>query len=159
MTSLSVLSSFLAALMLSSLPLPDVAIVFRPEWLMLVLIYWCMVRPDRIGIFSGWLLGLVLDVMYGSLLGQNAMALALIAYLVNIFHLRLRVFPIWQQSFSVFLMAIIYLGLTAWVRGIAGEFPITWGYWMPALTSAFVWPFVYILLRDLRRPRAPSRKL
>ncbi|GMR06150.1 MAG: rod shape-determining protein MreD [Gammaproteobacteria bacterium] len=153
MNSLLVLFSFLVALILSSVPLPDIAIVFRPEWLMLVLIYWCMAIPGRIGIITGWLLGLVLDVMYGSLLGQNAMALAIVAYLVNIFHLRIRAFPIWQQSFMVFLLAIMYLTLTAWVRGVAGEFPITWAYWMPALTSALVWPFIYILLRDLRRQR------
>ncbi|MFW2439388.1 MAG: rod shape-determining protein MreD [Arenicellales bacterium] len=159
MSSLSVLLSFLVALMLSSVPLPDMAIIFRPEWLMLVLIYWCMAIPDRIGIFTGWLLGLILDVMYGSLLGQNAMALAIIAYLTNLFHLRVRVFPIWQQSFMVFMMAIIYLALTAWVRGLAGEFPITGGYWMPALTSAFVWPFIYIALKDLRRPRVSNREL
>ena len=159
MSSLLVLLSFLVALMLSSVPLPDIAIIYRPEWLMLVLIYWCMAIPDRIGIFTGWLLGLVLDVMYGSLLGQNAMALAIIAYLVNTFHLRVRVFPLWQQSFMVFLMAIIYLALTAWVRGVTGGFPITWAYWMPALTSALVWPFIYILLRDLRRQRVSGRGL
>ncbi len=151
MNSLTVLLSFLVALMLTSLPLPEIAIVFRPEWLMLVLIYWGMAIPDRIGIFTGWLLGLTLDVMYGSLLGQNAMALAIIAYLVNIFHLRIRMFPIWQQSFIVFLLAIVYLTLIAWIRGVAGEFPISWAYWIPALTSAFVWPFIYIILRDLRR--------
>ncbi len=151
MSSLWVLFSFLVALILSSVPLPDMAIIFRPEWLILVLIYWCMAIPSRIGIFTGWLLGLVMDVMYGSLLGQNAMVLAIIAYLVNIFHLRIRVFPIWQQSFVVFLLAMVYLTLTAWVRGVAGEFPITWAYWIPALTSALVWPFIYIVLRDLRR--------
>ncbi|NOY16709.1 MAG: rod shape-determining protein MreD [Gammaproteobacteria bacterium] len=151
MSSLWVLVSFLVALILSSVPLPDMAIIFRPEWLVLVLIYWCMAIPSRIGIFTGWLLGLVMDVMYGSLLGQNAMVLAIIAYLVNIFHLRIRVFPIWQQSFVVFLLAMVYLTLTAWVRGVAGEFPITWAYWIPALTSALVWPFIYIVLRDLRR--------
>lgn len=159
MNSLSVLLSFLVALALSSLPLPDMAIAYRPEWLMLVLIYWCMAFPDRIGIFTGWLLGLVLDVMYGSLLGQHAMALAIVAYLVNLFHLRVRVFPLWQQSFIVLLMGIINLALNAWVRGIAGEFSISWSYWMPALTSALVWPLVYIILRDMRRQRVSSRDL
>ncbi len=159
MTSLSVILSFLVALLFSSLPLPDVAIIYRPEWLMLVLIYWCMAIPSRVGIFSGWILGLLLDVMYGSLLGQNAMALAIIAYLVNIFHLQVRAFPLWQQSVMVFLLAIIYLALTAWVRGITGEFPITWTYWVPALTSAIIWPFIYLALRNLRRQRVSSRDL
>ena len=74
MNSVPILVSFLVAMMLTSLPLPETAIIYRPDWLILVLIYWCMAIPERIGIFTGWMLGLLLDVMYGSLLGQNAMA-------------------------------------------------------------------------------------
>ena len=151
MNSLPILVSFLLAMMLTSLPLPESAIIYRPDWLILVLIYWCMAMPDRIGIFTGWLLGLVLDVMYGSLLGQNAMAFSIIAYLVNILHLRVRMFPLWQQSVMVFLLVILHLAISAWIRGIAGQFSVTWTYWMPALTSALVWPFIFIVLRDLRR--------
>ena len=101
MNSVPILVSFLVAMMLTSLPLPETAIIYRPDWLILVLIYWCMAIPERIGIFTGWMLGLLLDVMYGSLLGQNAMAFSIIAYLVNILHLRVRMFPLWQQSWHL----------------------------------------------------------
>jgi len=151
MNSLPILVSFLVAMILTSLPLPEGAIIYRPDWMALALIYWCMALPERIGIFTGWLLGLVLDVMYGSLLGQNAMALSIIAYLVYILHLRVRMFPLWQQSVMVFLLVILHLAISAWIRGIAGQFFVTWTYWMPALTSALVWPFIFIVLRDLRR--------
>jgi rod shape-determining protein MreD len=151
MNSLPILVSFLVAMILTSLPLPEGAIIYRPDWMALALIYWCMALPERIGIFTGWLLGLVLDVMYGSLLGQNAMALSIIAYLVNILHLRVRMFPLWQQSVMVLLLIILHLAISAWIRGIAGQFSVTWTYWMPALTSALVWPFIFIVLRDLRR--------
>lgn len=151
MNSLPILVSFLVAMLLTSLPLPESAIIYRPDWLALVLIYWCMAIPERIGIFTGWLLGLVLDVMYGSLLGQNAMALSIIAYLVNILHLRVRMFPLWQQSVMVFLLVILHLAVNAWVRGIAGQISVSWTYWIPALTSALVWPFIFIMLRDIRR--------
>ena len=151
MNSLPILVSFLVAMILTSLPLPEGAIIYRPDWMALALIYWCMAIPERIGIFTGWLLGLLLDVMYGSLLGQNAMALSIIAYLVNILHLRVRMFPLWQQSVMVFLLVILHLAISAWIRGIAGQFSVTWTYWMPALTSALVWPFIFIVLRDLRR--------
>lgn len=151
MNSLPILVSFLLAMILTSLPLPESAVIYRPDWLALALIYWCMALPDRIGIFTGWLLGLVLDVMYGSLLGQNAMAFSIIAYLVNILHLRVRMFPLWQQSVMVFLLVILHLAMSAWIRGIAGQFFVTWTYWMPALTSALVWPFIFIVLRDFRR--------
>lgn len=151
MNSLPILVSFLVAMILTSLPLPEGAIIYRPDWMALALIYWCMALPERIGIFTGWLLGLVLDVMYGSLLGQNAMALSIIAYLVNILHLRVRMFPLWQQSVMVLLLIMLHLAISAWIRGIAGQFSVTWTYWMPALTSALVWPFIFIVLRDLRR--------
>lgn len=151
MNSLPILVSFLVAMILTSLPLPEGAIIYRPDWMALALIYWCMAIPERIGIFTGWLLGLLLDVMYGSLLGQNAMALSIIAYLVNILHLRVRMFPLWQQSVMVFLLVILHLAISAWIRGIAGQFSVSWTYWMPALTSALVWPFIFIVLRDLRR--------
>jgi len=151
MSSLPILASFLLAMMLTSLPLPESVIIYRPDWLALVLIYWCMAIPGRIGIFTGWILGLTLDVMYGSLLGQNAMALSIIAYLVNVLHLRVRMFPLWQQSVLVFLLIIVHLAINAWVRGVSGQFNITWTYWMPALTSALIWPFLFIVLRDLRR--------
>jgi rod shape-determining protein MreD len=151
MNNLPVIVSFLLALLLTSLPIPETAVMFRPEWLVLVLIYWCMATPERIGIFTGWLMGLILDVMYGSMLGQNAMSLSVIAYLVGILHLRVRMFPLWQQSVLVFVLVLVHLGINAWIRGITGQFTIVWTYWTPALTSALVWPFLFILLRDLGR--------
>jgi len=151
MSSIPVVLSFLVAMMLTSLPLPESAIIYRPDWLILVLIYWCMALPERIGIFTGWFLGLTLDVMYGSLLGQNAMAFSIVAYLVNIMYLRVRMFPLWQQSVMVFLLVIVHLAINAWIRGISGQISISWTYWMPALTSALVWPFLFVVLRDIRR--------
>lgn len=151
MNSLSVALSFVVALLLTSLPLPESFIAFRPDWLLLVLVYWSMALPDRVGIFTGWIFGLTLDVMYGSLLGQNAMSLAIISYLVNVMHLRFRMFPLWQQSVVVFFLVLLHLGLTAWVRGITGNFSLFWMYWLPAVTSALIWPFLFVVLRDIRR--------
>jgi rod shape-determining protein MreD len=151
MNNLPVLVSFLLAMILTSLPIPETAVMFRPEWLALVLIYWCMATPEKVGIFTGWLIGLILDVMYGSMLGQNALTLSVIAYLVGLLHLRVRMFPLWQQSVMVFFLVLVHLGLNAWIRGITGQFSIVWTYWMPALASALVWPFMFILLRDLGR--------
>ena len=151
---LPVMVSFIIALMLTSLPLPENTIVFRPDWLSLVLIYWCMAVPERVGILTGWVVGLMIDVMHGSLLGQNALALSIISYVVNLTHLRVRMFPLWQQSFVVFVLILLHLAITAWIRGVTGQFSINWYYWTPAVTSALVWPFIFVVLRDLRRQQA-----
>ena len=68
--------SFVVSLMLTALPMPEWASLWRPAWVALVLIYWCMALPARSGVLVGWSVGLLLDVMTGTLLGQHALALA-----------------------------------------------------------------------------------
>jgi rod shape-determining protein MreD len=143
--------SFVVALMLTMLPLPDWAALFRPEWVAMVLIYWCLALPDRVGVGIGWSAGLLLDVAKGTLLGQNALALALVAYLTLHLHQRIRVFPLWQQALFVLLMVALAQLLVLWVKGVIGQPPGSWLYWLPSFTSMLLWPWVFLILRDLRR--------
>ncbi|MFU1924423.1 rod shape-determining protein MreD, partial [Klebsiella pneumoniae] len=69
----------------------------RPLWLAMLLTYWVLLLPERVGMVTAWLLGLAQDVLYGNLLGQNALILGLITFLVLSLHQRLRMFPAWQQ--------------------------------------------------------------
>ena len=82
-----VLLCFVAALMLAIAPMPDWALPFRPDWVTLTLIYWVMILPHTYSVGSAWLIGLVLDVAQGTLLGQHALALSLVAYVTVKFHL------------------------------------------------------------------------
>ena len=66
--------SFLLAFLLAGIPLPSELQRFRPDWVAMVLIYWCMALPHRIGIGVGWTVGLLLDIGRGALLGQHALA-------------------------------------------------------------------------------------
>jgi len=143
--------SFIAALMLTAMPLPEWATNWRPAWVAMVLVYWCMALPDRIGIGLGWSMGLLLDVLQGTLLGQNALGLAVLAYFIIKSHQRIRMFPLTQQAFLICLLVSLYLFLSLWVRGIMGIPPDIWTYWMPAFTSMLLWPWLFIILRDIRR--------
>ena len=143
--------SFVAALMLTAMPLPEWATNWRPAWVAMVLVYWCMALPDRIGIGVGWLMGLLLDVLQGTLLGQNALGLAILAYFIIKLHQRIRMFPLTQQALIICLLVLLYLFLSLWVRGIMGISPDSWTYWMPAFTSMLLWPWLFIILRDIRR--------
>jgi rod shape-determining protein MreD len=143
--------TFVVALMLTALPLPEWAVNWRPAWVAMVLIYWCMALPHRVGIGIGWVLGLFLDVLQGTLLGQNAIGLALLAYFTLKSHQRVRMFPWAQQALLVCLFVLVYLLLSLWVRGIMGVPPKSWTYWMPAITSMVLWPWLFIILRDIRR--------
>ena len=143
--------TFLAAIVLSIIPIPNWAEPFRPDWVALVLIYWCMASPDRVGVGTGWLTGLIMDVLYGSLLGQHALANTILAFLVLKIHLQVRMFPRWQQGVTVFILVGVNHLLVLWIKGATGQAPSTWAYWLPSVVSALIWPWLFILLRDLRR--------
>lgn len=146
-----IIASFIIALMLTMMPLPDWAELFRPEWVTLVLIYWCMALPERIGVGIAWIVGLFLDVLHGAVIGQYAMALVVVALLTLKFHQRIRLYPIWQQALLVMIFVLLQQLLVLWVKGIIGQSPGTWLYWLPSLTSMLFWPWIFLLLRDLRR--------
>lgn len=143
--------SFAVALMLTTLPMPVWAASWRPAWVALILIYWCLALPDRVGVVSGWMLGLLLDVLSGSLLGQHALALSVVAFVTIKAHQRVRVLPVWQQGLSIFLLVLLYQMLVLWITGIRGVPIEAWAYWSAPLTSMLIWPWVFIILRDLKR--------
>ncbi len=143
--------SFIAALALTIVPLPASIVDWRPEWVTLTLIYWSMAVPQRIGVGAGWLLGLVLDILRSGLLGQEALALACIAYLTQQFHRRLRIFPLWQMALVVLVLIGLQEVVQVWINGLAGLAIAPAAYLLPPLASALVWPAVFVVLRRVRR--------
>ena len=139
------------AFMLTIIPLPDWAIEFRPDWVTLVLVYWAMALPARVGVTIAWFAGLMLDVSHGAILGQNALGLVLVIYIVHIQHQRLRVASLVQQAIVIFFLLLLKQLIVLWVSGIAGHAPDTWLFFMPCLSGALLWPWIYIIMRDLRR--------
>lgn len=145
------LMTIIVALMLAIMPLPDWAVESRPEWVTLVLIYWAMALPSRIGVTMAWITGLLLDVSYGTLIGQHAVGMVLVIYVIHQQHQRLRVASLLQQAIVIFFLLLIKQLLTLWVDGMLGRAPDSWLYFMPTITSTFLWPWTYLILRDLRR--------
>ncbi|MDH3526089.1 MAG: rod shape-determining protein MreD [Gammaproteobacteria bacterium] len=143
--------TFVIALLLTIAPLPDSVRYLRPDWVGLVLIYWCLAVPDRVGVGTGWGMGLLVDLLTGSLLGQHAMALAVVAFLTLKLHLRVRLFPVWQQALTVLVLLILHQLLSLWVSRFIGRPGPPFSYWAPSLLGMFIWPFIYIALRSLRR--------
>ncbi len=143
--------SFIVAFVFTSLPLPDWIDRVRPDWVGLVLIYWCMALPHRVGVGTGWTAGLVLDASKGALLGQHALALTVVAFLALKTHRRIRVLPVWQQALVVMLFLTMNQLLVIWINGIIGYPPQNLWYLGPAFGGLLLWPWVYIVLRDLRR--------
>ncbi|HEY9198345.1 MAG TPA: rod shape-determining protein MreD [Gammaproteobacteria bacterium] len=146
-----VLLTLLAALMLTTAPLPEPLRPLRPDWVLLVLIYWSMALPHRIGVGYAWVSGLCADVLTGLLLGQHALAYSIVIYLTLKLHQRLRLYPLWQQALSVLVLLGLGQLLLLWINGMIGRPVHSWLYWMPSVLGALLWPLLFVLLRGLRR--------
>jgi len=146
-----ILVSLIIALILSVLPLPENLQSWRPEWVLLVLFYWLVALPERIGFGVAWSLGIILDVMEGSLLGLNALALTVVTYFSLLFYQRLRMFSWLQQALSVFVLVALNQLLCHWIKGILGSSVQTLMFLVPAFVSALLWPWVFVVMRGVRR--------
>lgn len=134
--------SILIALLLSILPLGSSLEPFRLQWLALVMIHWCLTLPERVGVLWSFGAGLILDVVTGSLLGQHALGLSLIAYLAVELHARVRLFPPWQQSLFVLVLLLADRLLTLWIIGATGQPMPTLIYWTPCFLGFLLWPWL-----------------
>ncbi|HDY81404.1 MAG: rod shape-determining protein MreD [Gammaproteobacteria bacterium] len=146
-----ILLTFFVAYVLAVLPLPQWLLWGRPEWLALVLIYWTIALPARVGVVTGLLLGVGLDVLEGAVLGQNAFALVVVALLSVILYQRLRVYSLWQQAGVVFVLVGINQLICQWVQNLQGVGARSLFFMLPAVSSALLWPVVLHTLRGLRR--------
>ncbi len=144
--------SFFVAYLLAIVPFPEWAMNYRPEWVPMVLIYWVMALPDRLGIGSAWCAGLLLDILEGSTLGLNAISLVILAYVTLSLHQRMRMFTSLQQSGLIFVLVGLNLMLCHWLQIVTGQtINVSLLFLMAALTSAIIWPSLFQLLRQIRR--------
>lgn len=148
---LIIFGTFILAFSLSELPLPTFLEWWRPEWVAMLVIYWIMALPQRFGIGTAWLVGLMLDVLNGSVLGINALALTVIAFITLSFHKRFRMYPVWQQALVVLLLISMNQLIFYWFQAIAGTVAGSFHFLIPALVSALLWPWVFVILRSIRR--------
>ncbi len=146
-----ILLSFMLAIMLTEAPMPAPLEWGRPQWTALVLIYWVAALPHRVGPWYGWIVGLLLDILQGSLLGVHALSLALIAVIVQSLHQRFRMYPVWQQALFVLVMVGLYQLLLNWGQSLRGASSDSLLFLLPSLVSAFIWPWLFVLLRSIRR--------
>jgi rod shape-determining protein MreD len=147
----TILGSFALALLANFLPWRDVALA--PDFVALVLVFWCVRQPRLVGLGAGWLLGLLIDVGNGVLLGQHALAYSMLAFASITLSRRILWFPLWSQALHVAALLLFAQGVAALVRLAAGaEFP-GWTIAVGPLIGALLWPVITtLLLMPQRRP-------
>lgn len=145
--SFIIIITIVIAMILMLLPLPKVLQLFRPEFVLMVLMYWTMALPRKVSVGVAWVVGVLMDVTMGGALGVTAFSYALVIFLTARFHLQLRQYPVWQQALIILsLVLLVHI-----IAVIVSPQTATWFIWIPAVTSMVIWPMIYALLRNIRR--------
>ena len=145
--------SILVALLLGLLPLPDMLQPLRPYWLALVVAYWVIEAPDSAGLGFAVIVGLVADLMFGTLLGEQALRLLIMAFILQRFRARLRFFPLSQQALAVGALLLNDRIIDAAIHLVLGQPVLPWTYWWAPLLGVLLWPPLFLLLDALRLGR------
>ena len=146
-----ILLTLLVAIMASIMPLPLSVDAFRPDWVLIVLIYWCMALPGRVNIITAWVMGFLLDVLLGSVLGVHAAAMAMSVFIVAENFQKIRNFSIWQQALIAGVLSALYHLVVFWLQRFLIDASFITSYLYPVITTIILWPWVFYLLRKVRR--------
>ena len=142
--------SVVIAVLLGVVSLPDAVAPMRPYFLGLVLVYWLLETPDRVGMGAAFCIGLIGDLAFGTLIGEQALRLTVLAFIVQRFRARLRFFPLWQQSLAVFALLVNDRVIAAAVRVALDENMPRWPFWLSPLLALPLWPWLVVLFDTLR---------
>ena len=143
--------SFVLALVLSVYPLPMDMRWWRPEFVLLVAIYWIFFMPQNFSLLLLCALGLFQDLLEGVPFGQHSLGLVIVAYICMLSYQRVSNFSVWKQAAWVFVLVGIAQLTDNWVQGMAGR-PLSGAQFLyPALSSALLWPLCNLWLNLLTR--------
>ena len=146
----TIVASFAIAMLLNFLPWQDLRLV--PDFVALVLAFWCIRHPRLVGLGIGWMLGLLTDAGNGVLLGQHALAYSLLAFLSIWFSRRILWFGPGLQALHVAALLLVVQGAVVLVRVATGAAFPGWPIIVGPVAGAMLWPMIsWLLLLPQRR--------
>ena len=145
--------SLLLALLLGVVPLPEWLQPLRPYWLALVLAYWLLEVPERVGMGVAFGLGLLADLAFGGLLGEQALRLVVLAFIMDRFRPRLRFFPMSQQALTLGVLLLNDRVISSVIHVVVGVPQPAPAYWLAPLLGMLLWPPLHLVLDSLRLRR------
>ncbi len=143
--------SIFIALVLEVLPMPLNVVMYRPDWLLLVLVYWNVALPQRVNLGLAFTCGIILDILLGNSLGVSSLALVVVIYISSLHYQRLRNYSIWQQMGVLALLTALFNLVIFWLQHWLTNVYFQFNYFWPIVTTVFLWPWLFWLLRKIRR--------
>jgi rod shape-determining protein MreD len=146
--------TLIVAALLNVLPWSGWVMWLRPDFVALVVLYWCIWQPRRIGFATAFMLGLLMDVADGALFGQHALAYSILAYAGIVLHRRVRMFTLTPQVVHVIPFLLLNDLIVLAIRSLAGaDFP-GYRYFIGSFVGGALWPLISVLLKLPQRPRS-----
>jgi rod shape-determining protein MreD len=142
--------SLFGALLLGLMPLPEILLPLRPYWLALVLAYWLIEVPEQVGIGFAFGIGLLADLMFGALLGEQALRLTILAFILQRTRTRMRFFPVPQQAVLIGALLLNDRVVALLIHVALGVPRLPWAYWWAPLPGMLLWPPLFVMLDALR---------
>lgn len=144
-----ILGSIFLGLVFAVFPLPVKAGALRPEFICLLCIFWVTNMPQYVGIFYAWCIGLMQDIVEGTVWGAHAMALAIVAYICIMAYQRIKNYSIWHQALWIFVLVGFHQVIVNWIQSMAGYHNDTVSLLVSTAISAVFWPLVFVLISKL----------
>lgn len=143
--------SLAVALLLNLLPLQDVALLLRPDFVALMVLYWSINQPQRVGMSVAFAMGLLMDVGDASIFGQHALAYSVMAFIALLLHRRLRIFSLRKQVPQVGLLLLSAQLIMLLTGLLAGASLPGWDFFLASASGALLWPLLPALLKMPQR--------
>lgn len=140
------LLSLILALLLQAVQLPEFLAGARPMWMPLILSYWALTEPRVSALAGALFMGIALDVMFGSVLGEHALALVLVVAWVTQLRPIFALFPLWQATLALISSWVIYAFVLFWIDGATSHEANPWLRWLPVISTTLFWPLIYAIL-------------
>ena len=148
---IALVCTYLVALVLMIMPMPAELDTFRPDWVTLVLLYWVLALPHRVNIGTALVLGVLTDILLGSVLGVHALGMVVVTYFVARHFQRFRNFSLPQQAILIAFIILLKRMIVFQSNVFIHDAEFTASYFWPALTSALFCLWLFPLLRKIRR--------
>ena len=151
----AIILSLIIAFALTILPVRAEWVLYRPDWIALTFIHWGLVSPNKSSFLLAWFVGLMIDAVYGSIIGQHALGFTIVLFMTLRMRSRLLLDSLFQQIFLLCLVLGTYLLINLWILGITGKSPNGWGYWLTILCSLIIWPLYHYFLKLFHANKKP----
>ena len=143
-------SMILLSIILTVMPVPELLDQYRLPWLTMTVIFFSIFNISLIGIISVWFSGLILDIMTGGLMGENALILAVLSYLSYRFRFQIRVYPMWQIMLVVLILLSLGELISLWINGVSGTMFFNIDDWINVGIAVLVWPIFMRVLEKMQ---------